>query len=58
MQEENQMLRKCYFKSDKNVKGYMERMYWLWIERGDREITKQRLRTQVENIENKKFLSV
>ena len=50
------MLWKCYSESDKNVKGYTERMYWLWFERGDREITKQRLRTQVENIENKKFL--
>ena len=33
-QEENRMLWKCYFKSDRNVRGYMEKMHWLWIERG------------------------
>ena len=57
MQEENRMLWKCYFESDKNVRGYMERMHRLWIERGGREMTKQRLRTQVQNIEKKKLLS-
>ena len=31
MQEENRMLWKCYFESDKNVRGYMERMHCLWI---------------------------
>ena len=51
------MLWKCYFESDKNVRGYMERMHRLWLERGDREMTKQRLRTQVQNIEKKKLLS-
>ena len=56
-QEENRMLWKCYFESDKIVRGYMERMYRLWIERGGREITKQRLRTQVQNIEKRKLLS-
>ena len=40
-QEENRMLWKCYFESDKNVKGYMERMHWLWIERGDKGMTRQ-----------------
>ena len=35
-QEENRMLWKCYFESDKNVRGYMERMHRLWIERGGR----------------------
>ena len=35
----------------------MERMHRLWIERGGREITKERLRTQVQNIEKKKLLS-
>ena len=56
-QEENRMLWKCSFKSDKNVRGYMERMHRLWIERGGREMTKQRLRTQVQNIQKKKLLS-
>ena len=51
------MLWKCYFESDKNVRGYMERMDWLWIERGGREMTKQKLRTQVQKIEKKKSLS-
>ena len=32
-------------------------MYRLWIERGGRESTKQRLRTQVQRIEKKKLLS-
>ena len=41
MQEENRMLWKRYFESDKNVRGYMERMHRLWIERGGREMTKQ-----------------
>ena len=50
-------MQKCYFESDKNVRGYMERMYRLWIETGGREMTKQRLRTQVQNIEKKKLLS-
>ena len=35
----------------------MERMHWLWIERGGREMTKQILRTQVQNIEKKNLLS-
>ena len=39
-QKENRMLWKCYFESDKNIKGYMERMHRLWIERGGREMTK------------------
>ena len=56
-QEENRMLWKCYFESDKNVRGYMERMHRLWIERGGREMTKQTLRTHVQNIEKKKLLS-
>ena len=57
MQEENKMLWKCYLESDKNVWGYMERMHLLGIERGGREMTKQRLITQVQSIENKKLLS-
>ena len=35
----------------------MDRMHWLWIERVGRDMTKQRLRIQVENIQKKKFLS-
>ena len=35
----------------------MERMHRLWIERGGRDTTKQRLGTQVENIKKKKLLS-
>ena len=57
-QEENRMLWKCYLESDKNVRGYMERMHCLWIERGGREMSKQRLRTQVQNIEKKKCCCV
>ena len=57
MQEENKMLWKYYLESDKNVRGYMERMHRLGIERGGREMTKQRLRTQVQSIEKKKLLS-
>ena len=49
-QEEDRTLWKCYFERDKNFRGYMERMHRLWIERGGREMTKQRLRTQVQNI--------
>ena len=56
-QEDNRMLWKCYFESDKNVRGNMGRMQRLWIERGGRETTKQRLRTQVQNIKKKKLLS-
>ena len=56
-QEENRMLWKHYFESHKNVTGYMERMHWLWIERGGGEMTKQILRTQVRNIEKKNLLS-
>ena len=52
------MLWKCYFESDKNVRGYMERMHHLWIKRGGREMSKQRLRTQVQNIEKKKCCCV
>ena len=48
--EKNRMLWKCCFESAKNVRGYIERMDWLWIERGDRETSNQRLRTQVQNI--------
>ena len=51
------MLWKCYFESDKNIRGYMERMHRLWIEREGREMSKQRLGTQVKNIEKKKLLS-
>ena len=29
--EENKMLWKCYFKSDMNVRKYMERIHQLWI---------------------------
>ena len=32
-------------------------MHWLWIERGGREMTKQRLRTKMQSIEKKKLLS-
>ena len=32
-------------------------MHWLWIERGGREMIKQILRTQVQNIEKKNLLS-
>ena len=35
----------------------MERMHWLWIERGDKDMTRQILRTQVQNVETKKLLS-
>ena len=35
----------------------MERMHRLWIEREGREMGKQRLGTQVKNIEKKKLLS-
>ena len=35
----------------------MERMHRLWIERGGRDTTKQRLGTQVQNIKKKKLLS-
>ena len=35
----------------------MEGIHRLWIERGGRETSKQRLRTQVQNIEKKKLLS-
>ena len=52
-QKENRMLWKCYFESDKNVRGYMERMHRLWTERGDMDMTKQRLRKQVQNIKEK-----
>ena len=31
-------------------------MHRLWTERGGRDMTKQKLRTQVQNIENKKLL--
>ena len=55
--EENRMLWKCYFESDKNARGYMERMHRLWIERGGREMSKQRLKAQVQNIERKNLLS-
>ena len=51
------MLWKCCFESDKNVRGYIERTDRLWIERGDREMSNQRLRTQVQNIEKKGLLS-
>ena len=34
----------------------MEGMHRLWIERGGREMSKQRLKTQVKNIEKKKLL--
>ena len=53
-QEENRMLWKYQFESDKNDRGYMERMHRLWIERGGGDMTKQRLRTKVQNIEKKK----
>ena len=52
-QEGNRVLWKFYFESDKNVRGYMERMHRLWIERTGGEMTEQRLRTQVQNIEKK-----
>ena len=35
----------------------MEKMHCLWIERRGREMSKQRLRTQVQNIEKKILLS-
>ena len=44
-------------RSDKNVRGDMERIHRLWIERGGREMTKQRLRTKAQNIEKKKSFS-
>ena len=56
-QEENKILWKCYFESGKNVRGYMERMHRLRLERGGRDMTKQRLRTKLQNIEKKKLLS-
>ena len=37
MQEENKMLWKFYFESDKNFRGYMERKHRLWIERRGRD---------------------
>ena len=52
-QEENRMLRKCYFESDKNIRGYMERMHQLCMERGDRDMAKKKLRTQVQNMKRK-----
>ena len=57
-QKENKMLQKYYFESDKNVRGYRERIHQLWIEREDRDMTKQRLRTQVQENEKKKLLSL
>ena len=55
-QEENRMLWKCFFETDKNVRGYMERIHRLWIEAEGRKMTKQRLTTQARNIEKKKLL--
>ena len=36
-QEENRVLQKCYFESDKNVSGDKERIHRLWIEKGSRD---------------------
>ena len=54
-QEENKMVWKCYFESDKNIRAYMERMHRLRIESGSRVMSKQRLRIQVQNIETEKL---
>ena len=50
-------MRKSYFKGDKNVREYMERMHRLWIERGGSDMTKQRLRIQVQTLKKKKLVS-
>ena len=50
------MLWNCFFETDKNVRGYMERIHRLWIEAEGRKMTKQRLTTQARNIEKKKLL--
>ena len=55
--EENRMLWKYYFESDKNDRRHMDGMHRLWIERGRWGITEQILRTQLRNIEKKRFLS-
>ena len=39
------------------VAAHVSTFTYLYRERGGREMTKQRLRTQVQNIEKKKFLS-
>ena len=41
----------------KNVSRYMGRIHGLRIDRGGREMTKQRLRTQVQNINEKKLFA-
>lgn len=50
------MLWKCFFGTDNNVRGYMERIHRLWVEGEGREMTKQRLTTQARNIGTKKLL--
>ena len=55
-QEENRILCKGFFESDKNVRVYMERMHLLWIEGEGREMTKQTLGTQARSTGKKKLL--
>ena len=52
-QKENKMLQKYYFESDKNVRGYIERIHQLWIEREDRDMTKQRQEHKCKKMKRK-----
>ena len=57
MQEENRMLRKCILRVIKILGDLWRECIGCGLREGGREMSEQRLRTQVQNIEKKKLLS-
>ena len=56
--DENRFLWECYVTSCHPIRrGYMKRKYILWTNGGMRDISAQRLATQVQNIKKKQMLS-
>ena len=47
----------CYYRSEPEVRGYRQRMYTIWIERDQFDISEQRLADQVRTIMRNKWFT-
>ena len=56
-QEVNQIVKKCYYRSDPEVVEYRKRMHMIWKEKGMFDVKEQRLLDQKWQIVTKKWFS-
>ena len=56
-QEENRVVRECYYRSEPGVRGYRKIMHDLWMAKDLFVVTEQRIVAQANQIRKKKWLS-